>query len=113
MEYVDGCSLNELLQVFDRQNRMLDPELAAAIIAQVAGGLHAAHETRDQDGQPLEIIHRDISQSNILLSVAGNAKLIDFGIAKARNRMSETQMPWLKGKYKYVAPEQRHLGLGH
>lgn len=106
MEYVDGCSLNELLRVFDHDSRTLDPELAAAIVAQIAGGLHAAHETRDQDGQPLEVIHRDISPSNILLSVAGNAKLIDFGIAKARNRLCETQELSLKGKYKYVAPEQ-------
>ena len=90
-----------------REGRMLDPELAARIILQVAGGLHAAHETRDDDGQPLDVIHRDISPSNILLSRDGNAKLIDFGIAKARNRLAETEAGiTLKGKYKYVAPEQ-------
>jgi len=74
---------------------------------QVASGLHAVHETRDYDGQPLDVIHRDISPSNVLLSSDSNAKLIDFGIAKARNRLSETEAGiTLKGKCKYVAPEQ-------
>ena len=107
MEYLDGCSASELLQVFRRERRLLDPELAARVIMQVAGGLHAAHETRGPDGQLLELIHRDISPSNVLISVDGNAKLIDFGIARARNRVSETQAGiTLKGKYRYVAPEQ-------
>ncbi|HEX8112189.1 MAG TPA: serine/threonine-protein kinase, partial [Kofleriaceae bacterium] len=110
MEYIDGCSAFELLQVFYRERRMLDPELVARVIMQVAGGLHAAHETGGPDGQPLDLIHRDISPSNILVSVDGNAKLIDFGIAKARNRVSETQAGFtLKGKCRYVAPEQALL----
>jgi eukaryotic-like serine/threonine-protein kinase len=107
MEYLDGCSISDLLQVFQRQGRMLDPELAARVILEVAGGLHAAHETRDAEGRLLDIVHRDISPSNVLLSTDGNAKLIDFGIAKARNRISETEAGVsLKGKYNYVAPEQ-------
>lgn len=107
MEYLDGCSVAELLRMFRREGRRLDPELAARIIMQIASGLHAAHETVDQDGQPLDIVHRDISPSNILLSTDGHAKLIDFGIAKARNRLSETEGGTaLKGKYKYIAPEQ-------
>jgi serine/threonine-protein kinase len=111
MEYLDGCSVSELLGLLRREHRMLDPELAARVIMQVAGGLHTAHETRGPDGQPLEIIHRDISPSNILISVGGNAKLIDFGIAKARNRVTETQAGVsLKGKYSYVAPEQAVKG---
>jgi eukaryotic-like serine/threonine-protein kinase len=111
MEYLDGCSVNDLLVLHQRERRTLDPELAARVILQVAGGLHAAHETKDHDGQPLEIIHRDISPSNILLSIDGNAKLIDFGIAKARNRLSETEAGvTLKGKCKYVAPEQATRG---
>jgi serine/threonine-protein kinase len=107
MEYLDGCSASELLQVLRRERRMLDPELAARVIMQIAGGLHAAHRTCGPDGQTLDLIHRDISPSNLLISVDGNAKLIDFGIAKARNRVSETQAGiTLKGKYGYVAPEQ-------
>ncbi|MBC7974107.1 MAG: serine/threonine protein kinase, partial [Myxococcales bacterium] len=107
MEYLDGCSIGELLQLFRQENRKLDPELAARVIMQIAGGLHAAHETLDTDGHPLELVHRDISPSNILLSNDGNAKLIDFGIAKARNRLAETEAGVaLKGKFKYIAPEQ-------
>jgi eukaryotic-like serine/threonine-protein kinase len=111
MEFLDGCSVAELLQLFQRRRCRLDPELAARVIMQIAGGLHAAHETRDADGDPLDIVHRDISPSNLLLSVDGNAKLIDFGIARARNRLSETQAGvTLKGKYNYVAPEQARHG---
>jgi eukaryotic-like serine/threonine-protein kinase len=111
MEFIDGCSVSELLQVCGRRRRRLDPEFAARVIMQVARGLHAAHETCDQDGEPLDVVHRDISPSNILLSIDGNAKLIDFGIARARNRLSETQAGvTLKGKYKYVAPEQATRG---
>jgi len=107
MEYLDGCSISELLQQFRREDKKLDPELAARVIMQIAGGLHAAHETLDTDGHPLELVHRDISPSNILLSADGNPKLIDFGIAKARNRLAETEAGnALKGKFKYIAPEQ-------
>ncbi|HMG22607.1 MAG TPA: serine/threonine-protein kinase, partial [Kofleriaceae bacterium] len=107
MEYLDGCSVAELLRLCHRRRRALDPELAARIVMQIAAGLHAAHETRDASGEPLEIVHRDISPSNILLSIDGNAKLIDFGIAKARNRLSATHDGVaLKGKFNYVAPEQ-------
>jgi eukaryotic-like serine/threonine-protein kinase len=107
MEYLDGCSVLDLLVQHHRDRRTLDPELAARVVMQVAGGLHAAHETRDEDGVPLDVIHRDISPSNILVSTDGHAKLIDFGIAKARNRLSGTEAGnSLKGKYRYVAPEQ-------
>ncbi|MBC7974990.1 MAG: serine/threonine protein kinase, partial [Myxococcales bacterium] len=107
MDYIDGCSISDLLFVHHRDRRKLDPELAARIIMEVAAGLHAAHESRDGDGEPLDVVHRDISPSNILLSTDGNAKLIDFGIAKARNRLTDTQAGiTLKGKYNYVAPEQ-------
>lgn len=107
MEYIDGCSVSELLQKLKHEGRGLDPVLAASIILQVARGLHAAHEAKDPDGNPLDIIHRDISPSNILLSTDGHARLIDFGIAKARNRIAETEAGFaMKGKFKYVAPEQ-------
>jgi serine/threonine protein kinase len=107
MEYLDGCSVSDLLRVLSLEGGQLDPELAARVVLLIASGLHAAHETHDHDGQPLEIVHRDVSPSNILLSSDGNAKLIDFGIAKARNRLSETRAGVaLKGKYNYMAPEQ-------
>jgi serine/threonine-protein kinase len=107
MEYLDGCSVAELLGLLRHEGRKLDSELAARVIMQIAAGLHAAHETHDANGSPLDLVHRDISPSNILLTVDGNAKLIDFGIAKARNRLAETEAGVaLKGKFKYIAPEQ-------
>jgi serine/threonine-protein kinase len=110
MEYLDGCSAAELLQRSWHAHRPLDPDLAARILMQIAGGLHAAHETRGRHGEPLDIIHRDISPSNILLSLEGNATLIDFGLARARNRLFETQGATIKGKFNYMAPEQATRG---
>jgi serine/threonine-protein kinase len=77
------------------------------VLADTCGGLHAAHELQGADGQPLDIVHRDVSPQNILLNPLGVAKLIDFGIAKARGRLGEeTNAGLLKGKIHYMAPEQ-------
>jgi serine/threonine protein kinase len=106
MEYIDGCSATDLLNAA-RETGGLDPKTAAHVVMYTARGLHAAHEAHGPDGAPLDLIHRDISPSNILISTAGNVKLIDFGIAKARNRVTETESGFaMKGKYRYVAPEQ-------
>ena len=76
-------------------------------MAEVCGGLQAAHELRMIDGQPAGVVHRDVSPHNILVSTKGVAKLIDFGLAKARDRMSEeTSAGIVKGKLRYMAPEQ-------
>lgn len=110
MEYVESCSLSELLRRNRKRSTKLDPELAAHIILQVAGGLHAAHESRGMDGLGLGIVHRDVSPSNILLSTDGHIKVIDFGIAKSRGRLAQTQAGQaLKGKLKYMAPEQAEV----
>lgn len=104
MEYIDGCSANDLLAARDER---FSATVAAHIIMYTARGLHAAHETQGADGALLDVIHRDISPSNILISTSGHIKLIDFGIAKANNRITETETGFaMKGKYRYVAPEQ-------
>ncbi len=106
MEYVHGCSLAHLLRELGQQGRRMRPEIAVWIAAEVAAGLHAAHEMTGEDGELLNVIHRDVSPQNILLSVDGHAKLLDFGIAKAAGRADRTEAGVIKGKVRYMAPEQ-------
>lgn len=106
MEYVHGCSLSDLLRTMGRAGRRMRPEIAVWIAAQVAAGLHAAHEMTGHDGQLLGVVHRDVSPQNVLLAVDGQVKLLDFGIAKAAGRADRTAAGVIKGKVRYMAPEQ-------
>ncbi|MCB9591113.1 MAG: serine/threonine protein kinase, partial [Sandaracinaceae bacterium] len=106
MEYVHGCSLAQLLGALAKRSRRLQPPLAVHIAMGLAAGLHAAHDTTDAEKRPLELVHRDVSPQNALLSYSGHVKLIDFGIAKARFRARETKSVRIKGKLSYMAPEQ-------
>jgi hypothetical protein len=107
MELVDGDSLSKLLRVVQRKELTIPIGILLRIMADTCGGLHAAHEVRGKDGDLLNVVHRDVSPQNILVTMNGVAKLIDFGIAKARDRMSEdTNDGVLKGKIHYMAPEQ-------
>jgi serine/threonine protein kinase len=106
MEYVHGAALSQLLKALSARGRRLTPELAVWIAIQIADGLHAAHELCGDDGQPLQVVHRDVSPQNVLVSYAGHVKVIDFGIAKARSRAKETATGSLRGKLRYMAPEQ-------
>lgn len=108
MEYVHGASLSQLLGSLAKDSRRLAPELAVHIAVRVAEGLHAAHETVDDEGNLLNIVHRDVSPQNVLLSSRGHVKLIDFGIAKARGRAVQTTSTSLKGKIGYMSPEQAY-----
>lgn len=107
MEWVDGDSLSKLHRAVERRGERVPLGIALRIMADACGGLHAAHELTDKTGHSLGVVHRDVSPQNILVSVKGNAKLIDFGIAKALVRLSgETNAGLLKGKIQYMAPEQ-------
>jgi len=108
MEYVHGCSLSDMLRALGRLERRLSPDLAVWIAMKVLDGLHAAHELRDEKGEFLNVVHRDVSPQNILIAQSGNVKLIDFGIAKARGRQQQTATGALKGKLRYMAPEQAY-----
>ncbi len=107
MDWVDGDSLSKLHRAVERRGERIPLGILLRIFADACGGLHAAHELTDKTGRPLGVVHRDVSPQNILVSSKGNAKLIDFGIAKALVRLSgETNAGLLKGKIQYMAPEQ-------
>ena len=81
-------------------------EVACGIVAQACSGLHYAHEKTMPDGSPLNIIHRDVSPQNLILTYEGLVKVLDFGIAKADHRQSQTRTGLVKGKFSYMSPEQ-------
>ncbi|MEO7036040.1 MAG: serine/threonine-protein kinase, partial [Polyangiaceae bacterium] len=106
MEWVAGDSLAGLLRQEDALVP-LEPPIAVRIIADACAGLHAAHESVGHDGTLLGVVHRDISPPNILVSSQGQAKVSDFGIAKARYQLHErTRTGEIKGKFAYIPPEQ-------
>lgn len=107
MEYVHGASLSRLLKRATPQS--VPPRVAVAIIGQVLLGLHAAHEATGEGGEPLELVHRDVSPQNIMVTKDGAARIVDFGIAKAKARSHQTDPGKLKGKLGYMAPEQVNL----
>ncbi|HEY0714931.1 MAG TPA: serine/threonine-protein kinase, partial [Polyangia bacterium] len=106
MELVQGKSLSALLRRFQETYSRMDPRLAAFVVAQAAAGLHHAHNLTDPLGNPLGLVHRDVSPQNILISFEGSVKVIDFGIARALGRITETQTGGMKGKFGYMSPEQ-------
>lgn len=106
MEFVDGCSLRGALKQARQLSSPISVPLAVHLIAAAADGLHYAHEARDESRNPLGIVHRDVSPTNIMLSHDGHIKVIDFGIAKSEEQVHQTTFRRLKGKVAYMSPEQ-------
>ena len=106
MEYLEGESLSALMRKSRKVGRPIPPYLAAGITMQVCDGLHHAHSMETPDGQPLNVVHRDVNPQNIFVLYSGLVKVVDFGIAKAAKRFSQTSTGMLKGKYAYMSPEQ-------
>jgi eukaryotic-like serine/threonine-protein kinase len=106
MEYVQGESLARLLRLGQRLGERIHPSAVATIMNGVLEGLHAAHEATSERGEPLGIVHRDVSPQNIMVGVDGVARVVDFGVAKAVGRLQTTREGQLKGKLSYMAPEQ-------
>ncbi len=107
MEYVDGKNLRQFVNKAKKLNTIVPMEFAIYVINEVCKGLEYAHTKRDLvNGKPLNIVHRDMSPQNIMLSYEGAVKIVDFGIAKAKDKVDETRSGVIKGKFGYMSPEQ-------
>jgi serine/threonine-protein kinase len=106
LEYIEGDSLAALVRSAAADKEPVPRPVAIAIISGVLRGLDAAHEVRDEQGEPLHLVHRDVSPQNVLVGVDGIARLIDFGVAKALGRYTTTGPGEVRGKLSYMAPEQ-------
>lgn len=110
MEYIHGVDLSTIIKTLARMGRYVPLDHTAYIASCICAGLYAAHSKTDDQGRPLGIVHRDISPHNVLLSYAGDVKVIDFGVAKASLKGSHTEAGVIKGKLLYMAPEQAKAG---
>ena len=106
MEYVHGETLARLLRAAKKAGERIPAAVGAAIVIDTLRGLHAAHEATNAAGEPLGIVHRDVSPQNIVVATDGSARILDFGVAKAASRTQSTAEGQLKGKLGYFAPEQ-------
>ncbi|MBX3232767.1 MAG: serine/threonine protein kinase [Labilithrix sp.] len=106
MDFVLGETLAKLVRVAQNRGIMMPAPVVSSIIIGALEGLHAAHEATSERGEPLGIVHRDVSPQNILVARDGVARVLDFGVAKAAGRVQETEGGELKGKLAYMAPEQ-------
>lgn len=114
LEYISGKDLKTIFERARRIGEKVSIPRICYIMMKVCEGLGYAHEKKDPQGSPLNIVHRDISPQNILLSYEGEVKIIDFGIAKAQGKTSQTQAGMLKGKFSYMSPEQvRGIHVDH
>jgi serine/threonine protein kinase len=111
MEYVDGRSLHDVMQQSGRLHYLLPMEVTMAVGLDVARGLHYAHEERDDEGQPLEIVHRYLTPKSIIISLEGAAKILDFGIARGGLPAGEEDEPEFIGDPCYLSPEQARLEM--
>ncbi len=106
MEYVSGLSVAQVGRLATQRLGEVPQGVACGIVAQSCAGLHHAHETKLPDGSMMSIIHRDVSPQNLLLTYEGYVKVVDFGIAKAEGRATQTRAGLVKGKFAYMSPEQ-------
>jgi serine/threonine protein kinase len=110
MEYVHGEALSRLLRKSSQTGQRVRPAIASALMVGALDGLHAAHEVRGDRGEPLGLVHRDVTPHNIMVRRDGNALVVDFGVAKAAGRFHTTEEGKIKGKLPYMAPEQLRGG---
>jgi serine/threonine protein kinase len=106
MDYVPGRDVRDMLARLGNKGETMPADLAAYIVSEVCEGLGYAHRKTDEQGEPLDIVHRDVSPSNVLVSTDGEVKIIDFGIARAADRRAKTVSGRIQGKCCYMSPEQ-------
>ncbi len=106
MQHLEGADLTRVLEAAAALPEEARLRLATGLLVQACEGLHHAHELRDEAGQPLGVVHRDVSPSNLFVTLGGVLKVLDFGIAKARTSTARTDTGMIKGKYPYMSPEQ-------
>ncbi len=106
MEYVDGFTVSNILRLCTKRKRQLELSEVLAIAIPVAEALEHAHAFCDEDGTAMELVHRDVSPSNVIVTTKGRVKLLDFGVAKSKSQLSLTVGNSIKGKFGYMAPEQ-------
>ncbi|MGD8861869.1 MAG: protein kinase [Myxococcales bacterium] len=112
MDYIEGDHLGALLSGAHRAGERLPVDVALRIVVDALGGLGAAHALTDEHGRPLNLVHRDVSPHNVMVGRDGVARLTDFGVAKAEDRLTHTRDGQVKGKLAYMAPEQASQGHG-
>ena len=105
MEYVDGADLKGVIDYMKKTGRTMPVEAAALIAVKICEGLTYAHELRSSEGQPLHIVHRDMSPPNVLITKHGEVKIVDFGLAKASSQLEKSEAGIIKGKFSYLSPE--------
>jgi serine/threonine protein kinase len=106
MEYLEGENLSGLMRRMLVKKRQLPPSICAHIVAELAAGLHAAHDLETPDGRPGGLVHRDVSPQNAFITYDGSVKVLDFGIAYFHDRQTRTETGTLRGKFEYMSPEQ-------
>ena len=106
MEYLEGESVGGVARRLVTRGESLPRSLAAFVVTEACAGLHAAHELVDDEGLPRDLVHRDVSPQNVFVTYSGQVKVLDFGVAKAANRSTQTEAGQVKGKFAYMSPEQ-------
>jgi len=111
MEFIQGMNLEQFLRLVEANGRTLPPELAVFIASRIARGLAYAHQKTNTRGEPLHIVHRDVSLKNVMVAFEGDVKLTDFGIAKAAGYLIDQEGEVAAGKADFMSPEQADFGV--
>lgn len=106
LEFVDGLDTGRLRRHLNKHGKNLSLATVVHLVREVLEGLDYAHHAKGEDGEYLNVVHRDVSPGNVMVDTAGAVKLVDFGIARAQNRLAKTEVGNVKGKFRYMAPEQ-------